>query len=435
MGRTFALDVHKRFAEIALAEEGRPARRYGRIATTPRELAAFAAELDADDEVVIESTSITWAIVDLLAERAGRVVVSNPLRTRAIASAKVKTDRVDARILADLGAAEFLPEVWTPDADTRALRRRVAHRASLVKQRTALRNQVHAILTRNLVEVDASDVFGRRGRRLVEQVAVPAHERDQIASALRLHDALDAEIDAADAALARIALDRADVRRLMTIPGVGPVTALAIIGVIGDVTRFADARHLVGYLGLDPRVRQSGERPARHGHISRAGQAHARGLLVEAAHAAIRTPGPLRAFHARIKPRRGSQVALCATARKLAVICWHLLTKDEDYRHAAATITQRKLRRVQIMAGDSGPRISLAGETTRRALERRILEEAEHAYRAEVLARAKGVGATGGDATDKGPRRAIDARQAPVPNTCASRTGSPTPTTILDPGP
>ena len=164
---------------------------------------------------------MTWAIAELLSEHAGRATVSNPMRTRAIASAKVKTDKIDARVLAQLGAADFLPEVWAPDEVTRALRRRIAHRSSLVRQRTRLRNQIHA--------------------------------------------------------------DH------------------------GDVTRFPSPRQLVGYLGLDPRVRQSGEKAARHGRISRAGQAHARGLLIEAAHTAIRTAGPLRAFHARIAARRGSR--------------------------------------------------------------------------------------------------------------------------------
>jgi transposase len=103
------------------------------------------------------------------------------------------------------------------------------------------------------------------------------------------------------------------------------------------------------------RVRQSGEKAARHGHISRAGQAHARGLLIEAAHVAIRTPGPLRAFHARIAARRGKQIALCATARKLAMLAWHLLSKDEDYRHGAPTITQRKLAHAPAQGRRHGP--------------------------------------------------------------------------------
>lgn len=231
--------------------------------------------------------------------------------------------------------------------------------------------------------------------------------------------------------LAAEALARPEVRRLMTIPGVGPVTALSLIAVVGDPTRFPSARHLVGYLGLDPRVRQSGDRAAQTGHISRAGQAHARGLLVEAAHSAIRTPGPLRAFHARIKIRRGSQVALCATARKLTVLAWHMLSKQEDYRFAASTITQRKLRRLQLKSGDSGPKISLAGETTRKTLERRLLEEAERNYRAHVAERASGAGAITGEATVSGPRRANDARQAHGPRSLLFSTRSPAPTPIL----
>ena len=123
------------------------------------------------------------------------MTVSNPMRTRAIASAKVKTDRIDARVLAQLGAADFLPEVWSPDEATRALRRRVAHRSSLVRQRTRLRNQIHAVLARNLIEAPVTDVFGQAGRRWLADVELAAHEREQVDSDLRLHDALDGEIE------------------------------------------------------------------------------------------------------------------------------------------------------------------------------------------------------------------------------------------------
>jgi transposase len=128
-------------------------RRMGRIGTSARELRAFADQLETTDHVVVESTAFTWALVELRSERAGRVTVSNPMRTQAIASAKVKTDKVDAKVLAQLGAADFLPGVWAPDRATLALRRQIAHRASLVRQRTRLRNQVHAVLGRNFVEV------------------------------------------------------------------------------------------------------------------------------------------------------------------------------------------------------------------------------------------------------------------------------------------
>jgi transposase len=159
--RTVALDVHKHFSEIAVHENG-GLRRLGRIETS--QLRAFAESLGPDDHVVLESTSMTWAIAELLAKHAGRVTVSNPMRTRAIASAKVKTDKIDAKVLAQLGAADFLPEVWAPDEQTRALRRRVSHRSSLVRQRTRLRNQIHAVLARNLIEAPFTDVFGLGGR-------------------------------------------------------------------------------------------------------------------------------------------------------------------------------------------------------------------------------------------------------------------------------
>ncbi len=147
-------------------------------------------------------------------------------------------------------------------------------------------------------------------------------------------------------------------------------------------------RHLVGYLGLDPRVRQSGERAHRTGHISRQGQAHARSLLVEASLGAVMVPGPLRAFHAPIRARRGSQIASVATARKLATLIWHLLTNEEDYRYESPSITQRKLRATQRRAGKR-QLVSLAGCDEGRRTERRLLEQAEGLYAREVAARAR----------------------------------------------
>lgn len=128
------------------------------------------------------------------------------------------------------------------------------------------------MLARNLIEPPFTDVYGLGGRGWLDAVELPVHDREQVDSNLRLHDTLDGEIELAERLLAAQALERPDVRRLMTIPGAGAITALAMVAVIGDVSRFPSPRHLVGYLGLDPRVRQSGEKTARHGHISRAGR-------------------------------------------------------------------------------------------------------------------------------------------------------------------
>lgn len=185
---------------------------------------------------------------------------------------------------------------------------------------------------------------------------LPPDEREQVEAALRLLDPFDAEISAAEAALARLAVDDPGVRRLMTIPGVGAVTALGLLACIGDVGRFPRPNKLVSYLGLDPRVRQSGARPAWIGHISHAGEGYVRGLLTEAAHTAVRTPGPLRAFHARVRARRGPGIATVAVARKLAVLTWHLLTEETEYRWAAARPTADKVRTLERKAGRPAPR-------------------------------------------------------------------------------
>jgi transposase len=137
MRRCIGLDVHREFAQVAIWEAG-VVRQAGRIQTTPEGLREFAENLCASDEVVLEATGNTYAIARLLERQVGRVVVSNPQKTRAIAEAKVKTDKVDAAVLAQLLAAGFLPSVWLPDEATFALRRQVTRRAHIVRQRTRL---------------------------------------------------------------------------------------------------------------------------------------------------------------------------------------------------------------------------------------------------------------------------------------------------------
>src|SRR3982750_3237636 len=153
------------------------------------------------------------------------------------------------------------------------------------------------------------------------------------------------------AELGRVALASVEVKRLMTIPGVDATVALSIVAAVGDFARFGTPTKLVRYLGLNPRVKQSGGQPASHGRITKHGRAHARGMLVEAAWVAVKTPGPLRAFYERVRARRGMQIAVVATARKLAVLCWHMITKGQDYAFARPSLTAKKLRALELKAG------------------------------------------------------------------------------------
>ena len=316
-----------------------------------------------------------------------RVVVSNPRKTRAIAEAKVKTDKVDARILAQLLAADFLPETWVADDRTRRLRRLVMRRTHLVKQRTRLKNQVHAILSRNLVPAcPHADLFSGVGRRWLASHALPADELRSVDALMRQLDFHGDELAAVERDIAIEAIDDPVVARLMTVPGIDVTVAIAVVAAVGDFSRFDDPNRLVAYLGLNPRVRQSGNSPAVHGRITKAGPAQARGMLVEAAFSAARAPGPLRAFYRRVKDRRGFQVATVATARKMTVLCWHLITKNQDYAFARPSLNAHKRRRLELAAGAPSQRGPVRGSThdyhikQLRDQERAFVEHAERGY-------------------------------------------------------
>lgn len=237
-----------------------------------------------------------------------RVVLVDPKAPRRTTQGRAKTDRIDARALARLLAAGFFAEVWAPDEATRARRRLTSRRAQLVHQRTREKNQVHAVLYRGLVaRPSMSDIFGVAGRRWLSTLELPPDEQLTLAGCLRQIDALNGEIAAVEREIARRVLDSPEMRRLLTIPGVNAVSACALVGAIGDVSRFASSRQLVAYLGLDPRVEQSGPGPARHGRISKQGPGRARHVLVEAAWHLARSAGPLRAFHERVRARLRGQ--------------------------------------------------------------------------------------------------------------------------------
>jgi transposase len=409
MRRCFGLDVHRDFAEVAIWQDG-IVRSAGRIQTTPEALRLFACSLCVHDEVALEATCNTHAIARLLERHAGRVVVSNPQKTRAIAEAKVKTDKVDARVLAQLLAVGFLPSVWLADDETHALRRQVARRSHIVRQRTRLKNRVQAILHRNLVpRCPAADLFGHKGRAWLAQQDLPPDELRAVDALLRQLDFHGEELKLIDAELARVALERAEVKRLMTIPGVDATVALSVVAAAGDFARFSTAQKLVSYLGLNPRVRQSGSHPASHGRITKQGRAHARGMLVEAAWVATKIPGPLRAFYERVRARRGMQIAVVATARKLAVLCWHLIVNGEDYAFQRPSLTQKKLRALELRAGlpsrrgQKGKAAAYSLKEVRRR-ENELAEQGERAYRQLVAnwqankpARRPGAGAATGE--------------------------------------
>lgn len=426
--RCIGLDVHQRFCVVAICEGGGEARLAGRIETSPQQLELFAASLAPTDRVALEATGAAFAIARILAPHVAEVVVANASEVRAISHARVKSDNFDARTLARLLWAGMLVSVWVPDERIGALRRRVARRAALVRTCTRAKNEIHGALARCLLgKSPVSDLFGKRGRAWLAEQPLPADEAETVGGCLAQIAFCDQQIGVIDRALAEFAVASEDVKRLMTIPGVGATSAVTLIAAIGDVSRFADPRKLVGYLGLDPTSRQSGDTPARGGKISKRGNAQARSVLVEAAWMAMRTPGPLRAFGQRVEARSGGQVAAVAVARKITVLAWHLLTRGEDYAFAKPSLVRKKLRDLELAAGAAplptrhrGQRVSASA--AERHAERQLVEHAENAYRrisadwaASQPAKA-GAGATQGRASSRpSTRQAARQAQAPEP--------------------
>lgn len=390
--RSIGLDVHRDFCEVAIFEDGEVTR-HPRVAARRAALQAFARSLRPTDEVGLEATGNALAIARLIEPHVARVVVANAAVTKGIGAARAKTDQLDARTLAQLLGTGFFPEVWQAEEPTRLARRRMSRRAQLVRERTGLKNQIHAVLHRNLAErPPASDLFGVKGLRWLDTVELPDDERETVSSCLRQLQFLGEELDRLDKVIAQAALQQQSIRLLLTVPGVNLTTAAAFMAAVGDIARFKTPSQLVSYLGLDPKVHQSGLSPARHGSISKQGSAGARWALVESAWIVAGGPGPLHAFAERIRARRGANVATVAVARKLVVLFWHLLTKNEEYAFGRPSLTAEKLRRIELTAGAqsvrgkrSGGRVYASAEQRRR--EQQVAIHAENTYRQFVSER------------------------------------------------
>lgn len=385
--RFIGLDVHLDFCEIAICENGR-VRSAGRVPSSPAGIDVLVGSLAADDEVALEATGNALQIARRLEPHVARVVVAPTKELSAITTAKTKTDRLDAKKLARLLAAGLLTGCWLPDEDTRSLRRWLSRRAQLVRQRTRSKNEIHAVLMRNLKgRPPMSDVFGKGGRAWLAALELPRDERHTVDGCLRHIDFVNGEIAILECEIAQKAIDSPEIKRLMTVPGVSLMTAATFMAAVGDIHRFRSPRNLVSYLGLDPKVRQSGSGNAKIGRISKQGAAPVRGMLVEAAFVAVSTAGPMRAFYQRVSARRGKAIAIVAVARKLVVLFWHLLIDEKDYAFARPSLTAHKLRELELRAGAErhvGSRSlkhkSGYHQQHTRDREQEIAAQAEHAY-------------------------------------------------------
>ena len=360
--RWFGIDLAKRESQVAVLDADGVQVETKRFATTRESFLAIAAELREGDTAALEVTTNSASIARLI--RSGspaRVIVSNPIKTKTIAQAKIKTDKIDARVLAELARVGYLPEVWLPDEDTEALRQFITDRVSLVRRRTECKNVVHSVLHRNMVHQERSDLFGASGRRWLDglirgaslESPVPELDRMRMGSLLNEVDRIDALVADLESVIASYVALRPHLKdqmdRLLSVTGVNLVVAASLIGTIGDIGRFPDKKKLAAYFGVVPSTYQSGD-TSRNGRITKQGRAEARWLVIEAAEVLRRSPGPMRALYARIQRKRNHNVAVVAVARKLVELVHHLLSNREDYVYKMPRLTQEKRARWRALA-------------------------------------------------------------------------------------
>jgi transposase len=322
------IDLHRKRSHVAVLSDDGAQLLSRRIDNDPATFLALLEEIDGESKVALEATYGWEWLAELLEEGGYELHLAHPLRTRAIAAARVKTDAVDARTLAHLLRADLLPEAYVAPRELRDLRDLLRHRVALTQLRSALKNRVHALLAKHGVQQGHADLFGKGGSEFLAALELREPPRRRLESSLALIGDFDREIELATGEIDALAKhdDRVDV--LCQLRGVGPYTAMLVIAEIGDVSRFSSARKLCAWAGLTPTVRSS-DGKARLGHITKQGSRPLRWALVEAAQHTGRGGGPLRDSFERIAKRRGRKIAKVAVARKILTLCYYGLRDGE----------------------------------------------------------------------------------------------------------
>ncbi len=340
------IDLHRKRSQIAVLDGDGSELLSRRISNEPELFLDLLAGLGEEAKIALEATYGWEWLADLLEEAGYELHLAHPLRTKAIAAARVKTDAVDARTLAHLLRADLLPEAYIAPRELRDLRDLLRHRVALTRMRSALKNRVGAILAKNGIARPYSNLFGPGGSRFLAELELREGPRRRLDSLLALIGAFDREIETTSEEIDQRAKADEYVEVLCQIRGVGRYIAMLVIVEVGDVTRFPSARHLCAWAGLTPTVRSSDGR-ARLGHISGQGSPALRWALVEAAQHAATGGGPLRAAYERIVKRRGKQVAKVAVARKILTLCYYGL-RDGEIRCLAPRAKARTIRETAI---------------------------------------------------------------------------------------
>lgn len=334
--RYIGLDVHKHYITVG----GMNARQEMVLRLRNVEMERFKRwaeeNLCQSDEVVLESSTNTWDIYDTVVPLVKRVVVANPAEVKQIANARVKTDNQDVVRLLRLLIAGMIPEVWVPPVEVRELRALISYRWRLVKMATAIQNRMHSLLHRHNLQAPDGKIDTGQNREWWEQVPLSGLERLRLNQELTTLRLVREHIVEVEKELGRLSTNERWAKQaahIMQLPGVGIIVTMTVLSAIGDIQRFPSARKLVGYAGFGAGVHDSGQKHQDKG-VTKSGRKELRWALVEAAWQAIRSNPRLRAQYDELCKRKHPNQAIVAIARKLLVILWCLLNRQESYNPA-----------------------------------------------------------------------------------------------------
>lgn len=326
------VDMHKRFSNFAVLDDRTDEVIEERLDNDERLIQAFLAQLPGEKQLALEANRNWYWFVDLVEDMEVPVALSNPFQTKAIAWARVKTDKVDARMLAYLLRANLLPTCWIPDREHRNLREFVRFRTKLVHLRTQVKNGVWALLSKHNLHPPLDHIWGPRGRRYLRGLSL-GYPHDQILEqCLEIIDLLSQQIGIWDEAIRKRVKNTPELRLLCAVPGIGPVIAITILLETGPISRFPSAKKYAAYAGLVPRVRSSAGKTHYGGHLTRQANLILRWTFVEAATSAIKGDSQWSSFYRRLAARKGKSIARVALARKMSRMVYQMLKRNIDYK-------------------------------------------------------------------------------------------------------
>jgi transposase len=318
------VDLHQRFCYLTAVDASGKKLKQSQVVNQGAALRTWLRQVPGPRQVVVEASGFWPAFARAVAPEADKLVMVHPQRVKAIASARLKNDKVDSETLAHLSRTDLLPEAWMANERTQQTRLLTRLRITLGQQRAKAKNQLQAVLHQEGFLKPVADVFGKKGRAWLMGLALSPAGRVVVEVWLKVVDQMDAAILQQETALKTMARADARAKWLETVPGIGAYSAMVILGEVGEIERFNTKKALASYAGLTPSVRESAGKRTRGG-IGHHGSGTLRWILLQVAQVAARCSPAAGTWLRRLKQRKPAQVALIALARKLLTAVWALL--------------------------------------------------------------------------------------------------------------